>query len=63
MFKAILSSFGVVGLIVAILVAIFLLPFLSIWAFNTLFPALLIPYTLETWAATILVGAFFRNSK
>jgi len=63
MFKAILSSFGLVGLVVAILVAIVLLPFLSIWAFNVLFPALLIPYTLETWAATILVGAFFRSSK
>jgi hypothetical protein len=30
-------------------------PLLSIWALNTLFPALDIPYTLETWAAVILI--------
>jgi hypothetical protein len=35
-------------------------PFLTIWAVNTLFPALAIPYTLETWAATVLLGGFLR---
>jgi hypothetical protein len=30
-------------------------PLLSIWALNTLFPALAIPYTIETWAAVILI--------
>jgi hypothetical protein len=33
-------------------------PFLIIWALNTLFPVLAIPYTLETWAATILLKGF-----
>jgi hypothetical protein len=37
-------------------------PLASIWALNTLFPALAIPYTLETWAAMLLVGGMFRSS-
>ena len=31
-------------------------PMCSIWAMNTLFPALAIPYTFETWLAVILLG-------
>jgi hypothetical protein len=30
-------------------------PLLSIWALNTLFPALAIPYNIETWSAVILI--------
>jgi hypothetical protein len=30
-------------------------PLLSIWALNTLFPVLNIPYTLETWSAVVLI--------
>ena len=35
-------------------------PLATIWALNTLFPVLAIPYTFDTWIATILVGAFLR---
>jgi ABC-type glycerol-3-phosphate transport system permease component len=36
-------------------------PFLVIWSWNTLFGAMLmIPYGLETWCATVLIGAFLR---
>jgi hypothetical protein len=35
-------------------------PLLTIWSANTLFPALAIPYTLETWAAIVILGAFIR---
>ena len=48
-------------LILLLFVAIFIVigPILVIWSMNTLFPVLLIPYTLETWIATfILSGAF-----
>ena len=45
-------------LIVAVIVAG---PLLSIWALNTLFPVLAIPYTLETWAAMALVGGVFQG--
>jgi hypothetical protein len=47
-------------IIVAILGIIFG-PFLTIWSLNTLFPVLAIPYTLETWAAVILIHASIRG--
>lgn len=53
MIKIIFALALIVGLIV-------LGPLLTIWAANVLFPALAIPYTLETWTAVILLGAFFR---
>jgi hypothetical protein len=37
-------------------------PFLTIWALNTVFPVLAIPYTMETWAAIILLGGLFKVS-
>lgn len=46
----------------ALLVAVIAVgPLLSIWALNTLFPVLAIPYTLETWAAMALVGGLFQG--
>ena len=48
--------------LVLIVIVIIAGPLLSIWALNTLFPALAIPYTLETWAAMALVGGLFRSS-
>lgn len=48
-------------LLVALIIALIILgPLLTIWAANVLFPALAIPYTWETWAAVILLGAFLR---
>jgi hypothetical protein len=33
-------------------------PLLSIWALNTLFPVLAIPYSFDTWCAVILLKGF-----
>jgi hypothetical protein len=53
-----------IKIILAIALIIFLLiigPVLVIWSWNTLFgAALMIPFTSETWAAVILLGAFLR---
>ena len=52
-------------LILAIALVIFLLaigPILVIWSLNTLFPALAVPYTLETWAAVVLLGGALRGN-
>ena len=46
-------------LIIAIIIAG---PMASIWALNTLFPVLAIPYTFDTWLAMLLVGGAFRGS-
>ena len=42
-------------LTLVVILAVLFGPFLSIWALNTLFPVLAIPYTLETWVAVILI--------
>jgi hypothetical protein len=48
--------------LVLIVIIVIFGPLLSIWALNTLFPVLAIPYTLENWAAMALVGGLFRSS-
>jgi len=52
---------GVIGLVMAILVAVVLFPWAAIWALNTLFPALAIGYTFETWLAMLVIGMFIRS--
>jgi hypothetical protein len=37
-------------------------PLLTIWALNTLFPVLAIPYAIETWAAVVILGGVFKSS-
>jgi len=54
---------NLVKLIMALIVIAVLLavgPWLVIWALNTLFPALAIPFTFWTWAAVVIIGTFFR---
>ncbi|MCX7353082.1 MAG: hypothetical protein NTW22_07475 [Proteobacteria bacterium] len=36
-------------------------PLLTIWALNTLFPVLAIPYSIETWFATVIIAGIFRG--
>ena len=37
-------------------------PLLGIWALNTLFPALAIPYTIETWFAVVLLSGLSKTT-
>ena len=53
MLKIILGLIIIIGLIA-------IGPLLTIWAANTLFPALAIEYSISTWAAVIVLGAFLR---
>jgi hypothetical protein len=46
--------------LVVIIALVAIGPLLTIWAFNTLFPVLAIPYALDTWAAVVLLGVFIR---
>ena len=48
-------------IIVLAIALIVLFPFAAIWAVNTLFPALAIPCTFDTWAAVVVLGMFFRG--
>jgi hypothetical protein len=46
-------------LVLLVAVAV-LFPFLTIWSLNTLF-GLAIPFTIDTWAAVILLGMFLKG--
>ena len=48
--------------IFVLLIVIFLAPLVTIWAINTLFPVVNIPYTLETWAATVILISILSPS-
>lgn len=37
-------------------------PFITIWALNTLFPVLAIPYTIETYFAIMALGIFLNTN-
>ena len=51
------------GLVVLIIAAITVGPLLNIWALNTLFPGLAIPYTMSTWAASILLAGSLKMAQ
>lgn len=54
------SIVAIAAFVIAVVLIVFG-PILTIWAFNTLFPSLLIPYTWQTWAATIVAVAAVRG--
>jgi hypothetical protein len=64
--NAILAVAGFTAMLMIAAILIFG-PILVIWSLNILFPVLTIPYTLETWAAIVILFLFssfiFKNSK
>ncbi len=56
-----MMKLGVAGFIVLLLLVIVLFPWAVIWALNTLFPALAIPFTFWTWLAVLVIGMFIRS--
>ena len=49
--------------VIALIVALVIVgPLATIWALNTLFPVLAIPYTIETWFAVIIVASLFKTN-
>ena len=51
----------VVGFAVLIVALVVGGPLATIWALNTLFPVLAIPYNVYTWAAILVMSAFFQT--
>ena len=45
--------------IAAIVILVCLGPLATIWALNTLFPVLSIPFTFDTWCAAVILGGLF----
>ena len=58
--KNVITLIGMIPLIVIVVVAG---PLLLIWALNTLFPVLAIPYTIWTWLAALILGATVSTTK
>ncbi len=58
MSKTTLYILGVVIFAVAVVIGA---PLALIWALNTLFPVLNIPFTLETWLAAFIIPAAFKS--
>lgn len=52
-----------VGFVLLFIALIILWPFVIIWALNTLFPVLMIPFTFWTWLAMLVVTATFASKK
>ena len=48
-----MTTTKLVILLILLLLIIVFGPLISIWALNTLFPVLAIPYSFETWCAVI----------
>jgi len=51
----------ILGLVI-IIAFIAIGPLLTIWSLNALFPALAIPYSIETWAAIVVLGGVFKSN-
>jgi hypothetical protein len=45
-----------------VLFIVVMAPFASIWALNTLFPTLAIPYSLDTWLASLILSGVLGSS-
>lgn len=55
----VLAVIFAIALIVALVVVG---PLATIWALNTLFPVVAIPYTIETWFAVVIVASLFKTN-
>jgi len=51
-------KYVIIGLLILLLALVG--PFITIWALNTLFPALAIPYNIETYFAVMALGIFLN---
>ena len=56
-------SFDTKLLLVLLIIGLIVVgPFITIWALNTLFPALAIEYTFQTWLAAVILGSVFKTT-
>ena len=56
-------SFDTKLLLVLLIIALVIAgPFITIWSLNTLFPALAIEYTFQTWLAAVILGSVIKTT-
>ena len=52
-----------VGFVALAVIALLVVgPILTIWALNTLFPVLAIPYSIYTWLAVVILASVFKTN-
>ena len=51
---------GLLGVVALIVLLVVIGPLATIWALNTLFPALAIAYSIDSWVAVVIIGAALR---
>lgn len=56
------SLIKLILLIAFILFVVLIGPIAIIWALNTLFPVLAIPYAVDTWFAVVIVAGLFKTT-
>ena len=56
------SSPSEILIVVFLLLVLIFAPLLTIWSLNTLFANLEIPYTMETWAATVIITGVIQST-
>jgi hypothetical protein len=56
------KGFGILTVAAIVIGLLILGPLATIWAVNTLFPALTIAYSFETWVAVVVLGMFFKSN-
>lgn len=56
-----MKTFAILGVVALVIFFLIFGPLLTIWALNTLFPALAIAYNFETWCAVVLLGMWVRG--
>ena len=52
----------ILGIILIVCALVVLMPCAVIWSLNTLFPALAIPLTFDTWCATVVLSGAVSGS-
>jgi hypothetical protein len=57
-----LKGFGILTVAAIVIGLLILGPLATIWAVNTLFPVLTIPYSFETWVAVVVLGMFLKGN-
>lgn len=48
--------------LIILAIALAIGPLLTLWTLNTLFPALAIPYTWQTWLAALFLGGILTTN-
>jgi len=55
------NSIGIIFMAIVLVLFVILGPICILWSLNTLFPILAIPYSIETWLATVVIAGIFRG--